>query len=137
MSVKLSSLAYGDTIEVRHTVKVDRVALGGRSILVRDRRGMSYGYDMDFARFDLIAKAPKPRPKVGDKIDGKTVRDTKWKRGTVIKAPVHIYVLTEDGDWYSPGVHNGRAIDLYDTRVTSNYLAMTPQGTEFEVVYLP
>jgi hypothetical protein len=136
---RLSSLGVGDIIKSKRTLRVTDVTPAGNVYFADVQNGKRFAIVDQSTEgswsFDLIAKAPKPRPKVGDKISGEVVRDTKWKRGTVIKAPVHIYVLTEDGDWYSPGAHGHAPLDLQDTRVSSRYLAAA--GVDFEVVYLP
>lgn len=83
----------------------------------------------------------KHKPKVGDELTADEVRAHQWKRGTVLTGNGYTFVLTSEGDWFSPGklAPSPWRADPYDgeTRVTFADLHDELDGAALTVVHLP
>lgn len=100
----------GDRIRATHTVEgvVDYISSLG-TIYLTNRAAVIPGTAHWTTDVELL-KHPKGEP--GDVITGQRLRDTWWKRGTVIYSPDDdsAFMLHADGRWYSGGAnrYNGK-----------------------------
>lgn len=127
----VATLGEGDIIKTTRTHKVYSVldnGVGTEDALTGVRFWIGTGIDHGSLKVELVKKA-KPKVKVGDVISGKLLKEIPWKRGTVIKATRFVYVLTSDGEWFSPGDGWSR-----DDSFTFDQLSV---HHSIEVIYLP
>jgi hypothetical protein len=101
--------APGDIIKVTRTVKVHTYQNDPSGYLVTHdvQSGDSYRVDArgGSLKIELVCKAAKTRPQVGDVLTGKQIRETQWKRGTYLVSPLENvtdgYALQPNGKWRS------------------------------------
>jgi hypothetical protein len=111
LGVDLSKLRVGDVIEMKRTLQVQRTekdyveAVDVQS----DHRFGFTGSDQGGRGTLKLSVVAKAKPKVGDIVDAKTIREVRWKRGTLIQVSLlggatgATYMLTAEGDWVSAG----------------------------------
>lgn len=111
----MSVYAEGDIIRTTRTHRVVGVTKNGY-VRTEDVKGLGrFGFrpgsaDNGSLRVEMVKRANR-KPQVGDVIDGRRLKATMWKRGTVLRdlrdlnrtgsAHRSFYVLNADGLWYS------------------------------------
>lgn len=102
----LETLKVGDRFTTHRNHEV--VEVGSGFIRTKDefndeiRFGVPIKADHGSLSVTEIERA-KRKLKVGDELTASEVRDHSWKRGTVLTSGGYTYVLTAEGDWFSPG----------------------------------
>lgn len=136
-----SKLAVGDVIETRRTLRV--TAKDPKGVGLADAQSglpfhVTHGVDdQDSLHFFVVKKAAKPRPKVGDEITGEQLLDTQWKRNTVLSHGPYVYMLTSQGEWFSPAVLEDGEPDERDKTYSFEQLMHYQRTEPFKVEYLP
>lgn len=99
----MTDFRKGDLVKLTRTLRVHNT----------DGEGNLYGRDEKSGiRFEVLKGGSlklellhrsKPKPRVGDVLTGPEVRETQWKRGTVLSnimsTRTSAFILTADGDW--------------------------------------
>lgn len=110
----------GDKVEIKVSGYVEHVYDDGSIDLVDKRTPFGDGakdlgcYDLDEHTTLRVIESAPAAPKVGDVITSATLRETPWKRGTIVSTvgrsgDVYTsYVLTADGDWLALAPGGGR-----------------------------
>lgn len=107
----LDQLSVGDIVTARRTYRV--VERRGLSAVFKDvhpqngqRYNLTLGANHGSLRIDMVKKVAKPKPKAGEFVTHKQLRETMWKSGTTIRYEATtgrprtiIAVLQPNGRW--------------------------------------
>lgn len=92
--VKSEDLRLGDKVRVSY---VDTITEIGGGILFGKTGAYTLGHKG--VKFELLHREIV-KPKAGETIRGNQLKDTPWKRGTLIRDRAHhLYALQANGDW--------------------------------------
>lgn len=133
MSLKLDDLRVGDVIRTTRTHKVRKVEpafVGIADVNSGQTFGIARDADHGTLSVEVVKKAAKAKPKVGDVLTADQVREHQWKRGSVLSDQEgYVYTLSAKGFWFSPD-----EITETDSHVS---FAELEYGSELTVVHLP
>lgn len=123
MSLSVDGLAVGDIVRVQTTRTVSKVTdtyvalddvQNGSTVWFSKGRARAGRYGT--ARVDMVKRASRPcKPKQGDVLAGREIRDRQWKRDTIIHVVGSTQtglVLTSDAHWRS--LDNGELFEFDD-----------------------
>lgn len=133
--LKLDRFGVGDIVQTRRTHRIERVFKDGGLRIADVQTGTTFHVsptaDHGSLRVDLVLKAPKARPKPypGAVLTGQEIRDTWWKRGTIIRCVesdqgtpargLSSLVLQGDGEWLD--LDSGWDYGFDDLAVTAKF----------------
>lgn len=105
----IDQMEVGDIITTRRTQRVtERSAICAvlQDVAGEDRYTVVRGVDHGSLRIDMVKKVAKPKPKAGETITHKQLRETMWKAGTTVRYEATtgrprtiIAVLQPNGRW--------------------------------------
>lgn len=135
----LDGLAVGDIVEYRRTVRV--AASKCSEVYFTDvQSGRALRVDHPDStgslQISMIQKAAKPHPKPGDVITGKQVKETHWKRGTVLLKKGFTFLLLASGEWQTAGSDSFWLNDDLDDDLVLQFGSLQ-NSAEFTVLHAP
>ncbi len=107
--LNLAGYAVGDIVQTHRTHKVVRTGVGGielHDVKAAQQFYVSADADHGTLHIEMVKKAIKPKPKMGDIITGRQLNDIWWKRGAVVRwsgesGVSYVYILQANGTWDS------------------------------------
>lgn len=108
MTFDPQAYAPGDVVKLTQTLRVTHIhddAITTQD--VRNRHEVWLVSIDDTVRLEMVKKAARPKPQVGDVLDGAEIIKAQWKRGSVIRCTLQAglspIVLFADGKWRDVG----------------------------------